>query len=107
MVSMKQVTEDRLELIRLSHPNVRIEHRDGKEVVIIPQYDIDTDRSWEITLELVRNSPGTGTTPDLNRPVRSGPIANFSKWLYGQTYERPDGQTFKVVPPPKDDDEPV
>lgn len=43
---MKEVTEAALEHIMLAHPKARIEVRDGAKIVVIPMYDVDTDRSW-------------------------------------------------------------
>lgn len=89
---MKQVSEDRLEIIRLSHPNVRIEHREGKEVVVIPRYDFDSDASSEITMELVR-------TPK----VRTG-----AKFQPGDILRHTEtGSPFNVVEPPKTDEDDV
>lgn len=102
----RTMTEDRLEIVMLSCPHAKIETKDGKEYVVIDQYDANTDLVTEYRFLLIRR-PATPTREDFTpaRPVRSGPVANFSKWLYGQVYERPDGQTFKVVPPPKDEDD--
>ena len=101
----RTMTEDRLEIVMLSCPHAKIETKDGKEYVVIDQYDAHNDTVTEFRFLLIRR-PNAPTREDFTpaRPVRSGPVANFSKWLYGQVYERPDGQTFKVVPPPKEDD---
>ncbi len=89
---MKQVSEDRLEIIRLSHPNVRIEHRDGKEVVVIPRYDFETDTISETTMELVRKPK-----------VRAG--ATFQP---GDVLKHTEtGSPFNVVEPPKTDEDDV
>lgn len=51
---MKTVNEAGLEAIQLACPNVRIEVRNGEEIVVIPTYDFDTDTSGEKLLKLVR-----------------------------------------------------
>lgn len=71
----------RLEVIRLAHPNARITIRDGKEVVIIPTYDIDTDESGEIILGI------HGDPPD--RKLEPGDILRDPK----------TGATFKIIDP--------
>lgn len=70
--------------VLLSHPNARIEVRDGVEVVVIPTWDFNTDESGEHLYELVRDGgerapkfqPGdtlrhteTGTPFDVVDPV--------------------------------------
>jgi len=52
---MKTVTEAGLEAIQLACPNVRIETRNGEEIVVIPTYDFDTDTSGERVLKLIRD----------------------------------------------------
>ena len=49
---MKTVTEAGLEAIQLACPNVRVETRDGEEIVVIPTYDFDNDVSGEKLLKL-------------------------------------------------------
>lgn len=56
---MREVSCDRYEIIKLAHPNARVEHRDGSDVVVIPTYDVATDTSGEQVLKLVANRDGT------------------------------------------------
>ncbi len=102
---MKEVPESRLEIIFRAHPHARIEERDGYRVVIIPQYDIDNDVSWETTLKLIPDPKETrmGILPVFN--VRKG--AEFNPG--GEPKVSPLGKLYRIIgyspPPPKDDDE--
>lgn len=100
---MKEVPESRLEVIFLANPNARIEERDGQRVVIIPQYNIDNDVSWETTLKIVPDPKQTrfGILPTFN--VRSG--AKFNP--KGDAHVSPLGKLYRIIgitPPPKDDE---
>ena len=53
---MKTMTFDGYEMMKLSNPNVRIEHGDGKEVVVVPTWDFDSDTPGEIVYLLDRGS---------------------------------------------------
>ena len=90
----RSVPRSRLEFIRLAHPNARITERGGKQVVIIPTYDIETDTAGETILaihddpETRKPEPGDiltdihGNTFQIMNPahfvpVRKGPKAEF------------------------------
>ena len=51
---MKTISLDGFDMIKLSNPNARIERRDGKEVVVVPTWDFNTDTSGEIVYLLNR-----------------------------------------------------
>lgn len=77
---MKTVTEAGLEAIQLCCPNVRIEIRDGEEVVVIPTYDIDNDVSGEKVLKLIRDEPkerGRIQIGDVLRHTKTGSPFNI------------------------------
>ena len=100
---MKDVTETALEYILLSHPNAKIENKDGERFVHIPCYDINTDAAWVETRRIVKGPDETkhGILPVFN--VRSGPVFNPK----GDVHETPLGKLFRIVgwtPPPKDKD---
>lgn len=57
---VKTVTEAGYEAIKLACPNVRLENRNGEEIVVIPTYDFDNDISGERLLKLVRDEPKEG-----------------------------------------------
>lgn len=77
---MKTVTEAGLEAIQLACPNVRVEVRDGIEVVVIPTYDFDTDASGEKVLQLIRDIPqerGRIQIGDVLRHTKTGSPFNI------------------------------
>ena len=88
---MRSVPRSRLEVIRLAHPNARITIRDGKEVVIIPTYDSDTDESGETILGVhddierkpqigdILTDPRTGATFEIKDPMSLIPIRKGPK----------------------------
>lgn len=90
---MKTATEAGLEAIQLACPNVRIEIRDGEEIVVIPTYDFDTDTTGEKLLKLVRDEPkerGRIQVGDVLRHTKTGvpfnivdPIKAFLKFRKG------------------------
>lgn len=100
---LNEVPESRLEVIFLTHPNARIEDRDGYRVVIIPEYDIARDVSWETTLKIVPDPKPTkfGILPTFN--VRTGATFNPK----GDAHVSPLGKLYRIIgitPPPKDDE---
>ena len=51
---MKTMTLDGFKMVKLSCPNAKIETRDGKEVVVVPTWDFNTDTHGEIVYLLDR-----------------------------------------------------
>lgn len=100
---MKQVTEAVLDHILTTHPNARVEHRDGKKIVCIPTYDIDNDVAGWIEKEVIADPEQTrmGILPVFG--VRNGPKFNPG----GDPHVSPLGKLFRIVgfTPPKKDDE--
>lgn len=90
---VKTVTEAGFEAIKLAMPNVRLEIRDGEEIVVIPTYDFDTDTPGEKLLKLVRDDPkerGRIQIGDVLRHTKTGvpfnivdPIKAFLKLRKG------------------------
>ena len=98
---MKDVTETQLGHIMLAHPNATVETRDGERFVLIPMYDMDTDRAWIEERKIVRDPDETpqGILPVFN--VRKG--ANFDPG--GEVKTGAMGQLFRIIgytPPEKD-----
>ena len=79
---MRSVPRSRLEIIRMAHPNARVEEREGHECVVIPTYDITTDTAGESVLRLTEDR-------DIARKPQVGDIMQ-DKF----------GNTFKIVAPP-------
>lgn len=70
---MRTVSRSRVEVIRLAHPNARVTQRNGKEVILIPTYDIDTDTAGEIALAITDDPPDRKPQPgDIMRDPRTG-----------------------------------
>lgn len=70
---MRSVPRSRLEVIRLAHPNARETIRDGKPVIIIPTYDIETDTEGEIILAIHDDPPDRKPQPgDIMRDPKTG-----------------------------------
>lgn len=79
---LKTINLAKFEAIKLSVPNARIAVRDGKEVVIVPTWDFNTDVSGEIVYLLDRSDK---------------PAAKFKP---GDEITNPKtGATFKIVDP--------
>ena len=96
---MKDVTETRLEHIKLARPNLRVEIRNGERIAIIPEYDADNDRSYNIEMRVIPD-PKTlkpGDLPELR--IRTGRKFN----PLGDVFRSPLGHLFRIVKPPKDD----
>lgn len=100
---MKQITETALQFLLLAHPNAAVTERDGKKIVSIPTYDIDTDAAGVIEKEVVADPDETpmGILPVFN--VRSGPQFNPK----GDVKQSPLGHLYSIIgyTPPKKDDE--
>lgn len=79
---MKTVSQSRYEMIRLAHPNARIESRDGLEVVVIPTYDINTDTAGETVLRLIHDR-------EINKKPEPGDVMRDAH-----------GNLFMIVSPP-------
>lgn len=99
---MKQITETALTYVLAAHPNAKVEERDGKRIVSIPFYNIDTDEAGFVDKEIIPDPDETrmGILPVMN--VRKG--AKFNP--QGEPREGPYGQLYRIVgwtPPPKDD----
>lgn len=99
---MKQITEAALEHVMLACPNTRVEHRDGKRIVVIPFYNFDTDETGVLEKEVV---PGPQDTPIGILPVfnvRTGAKLNPD----GDVRQSPLGKFYRVIgysPPVKKD----
>jgi hypothetical protein len=78
---MRSVPRSRLDVIRLAHPNVRVEYRDGDETAVIPTYNPTTDVAGEIVLRLVDDAPE-------------------GKPQVGETRRDSHGNTYTIMPPP-------
>ena len=99
---MKKITETALSHILLAHPGAKVESRDGKKIVSIPFYNIDTDDGGFIEKEVVPDPDETrmGILPVMN--VRSG--AEFNP--KGDVRKGAMGQLYRIVgwtPPTKED----
>ena len=93
---MRQVTQSRLDIIKLAEPNLKVETRDGKKVAVIPKYDWETDRSWELLLEVIPDPKGpTKMTTGLwsRLKVRKGNVARTD----GDVHTTRDGKPFRIV----------
>lgn len=101
---MKQITETALGYVLAAHPGAKVEQRDGKKIVSIPFYNIDTDEGGFIEKEVVPDPDDTrmGILPVMN--VRSG--AEFNP--KGDVRQGAMGQLYRIVgwtPPDKDSKE--
>ncbi len=101
---MKQITETALTYLLAAHPNARLETRDGRKIVVIPTYDVDTDAIGTVEKEVIADPAETpvGFVPVFN--VRTGPVFNPK----GDTKTSPLGHLYRVIgytPPKKDDPE--
>ena len=99
---MKQITETALEYLMLAHPKAHVEERDGKRIVVIPVYDIETDEHGAIEKEVIADPSQTpvGILPVLD--VRHGATFNPG----GEVRTSPLGHLYKIIgytPPKKDD----
>lgn len=87
---MKEVTETVLEYILAAHPGSKVEMRGENRVVLIPMYDIETDRAWIEERKIIANPEATpvGVLPVFN--VRSGakfnPAGDVRTGAFGQLY---------------------
>lgn len=96
---MRQVTETRLEHIKAAEPNLRIEERNGKRIAVIPKYDMDNDRAYEIELDVIPDPKDVTPTALADLRVRSGSKFN----PLGDLFKSPLGHLFRIVGPPKPD----
>lgn len=90
---MKQITETALTHILLTHPGAKVEQRDGKKVVCVPFYNVDTDEGGFIEKEVIPDPDETrmGILPVMN--VRSG--EKFSP--QGDPKVGAMGQVYRIV----------
>jgi hypothetical protein len=97
---MRKITEDRFDLICSITPGVRVEQRDGKEVVVIRQYDFASDIIREITVgELVRDEakpkfmPGDVVNP--GQPNEAHIVDPLERFISDRVVKRnkPDGES--------------
>ena len=77
---MRKVTRSRVEIIQHATPHAYVEMRGDTEVLVIPTYDIDTDRTDEIVMAVI-DDPKTGP-----QPYKPGDV-HFTR----------DGKPFKIV----------
>ena len=56
---MNTIARSRLDLVRLSHPQMIIEMRDGVECMVIPTYDFARDIAGEHVAQIVDDPPTT------------------------------------------------
>lgn len=99
---MKEVTETVLGHILAAHPSAKIEAREGQRFVLIPMYDIETDKAWIEERRIVADPVETpvGIVPVFN--LRKGPNFNPN----GEAKVSPLGHLYRIIgytPPPKDD----
>ena len=98
---MKELTESALEHVLLAHPNAKIEQRGEDRVLLIPRYDIDSDRAWIEERKIVKDPDETkmGILPVFN--VRTGEKFNPD----GDPKTGAHGQLYRILgwsPPEKD-----
>lgn len=98
---LKEISEAAAYTLMRAHPNASIEHRDGARIVVVPMYDINTDRSWVEERKIIEAAETfQGIVPVLN--IRTG--AKFSPG--GDVKTGPLGQLYRILgysPPPKED----
>jgi hypothetical protein len=106
---MKSITESRLTHILAAHPNARVKEVQGVRIVKIPQYDIDRDEAYTVTMRVVPDPVETpkGILPVLTvrsgakaRPegdVRVSPLGHLYRIL-GYTPPARTGQTGQTGP---------
>jgi hypothetical protein len=92
---MRKITEDRFALIQSIHPAARIEVRDGAEVVVLREYDIEHDIVREIIAgEIVRDgskpkfAPGDVVNPGKPNEARIVDPFDPATW-FGTTPRKP------------------
>lgn len=99
---MKEITQAALEHLLLAHPGAKVEQRGDDVIVLIPRYDLDTDRAWTEERKVIKDPDETrmGILPVFN--VRTGPKFNPD----GDTKTGAMGQLYRIVgwTPPKEDD---
>ena len=78
---MKTVTQDRARWIMEMKPGSKIETRDGADILLIPEYDFDTDETTWIERKIV-------ATPTPTKP--GGPMP-------GDTFRHETGASFKIA----------
>jgi hypothetical protein len=101
---MKEVSETVLTYILAVHPSAQVVTRDGKRIVRVPTYDIETDTPGMQEREIVADATATpmGILPVFN--IRTGPKFNPG----GDAKISPLGKMFRIIgytPPSKDDAE--
>lgn len=99
---MKTVYEASVGHILLSHPHAEIKETDGKRIIRIPVYNIETDENYWEEREIVADPEATnvGIFPVFD--VRKGAIAKPN----GDVKKSPLGHLYRIIgysPPPKSD----